>query len=200
MALNIHFILGIIAGVISACAYVIYIRSILKGESKPSRVTWWIWTFMGAVLAASYYASGARDTIWSPIVEFIGPLITALLAIKYGEGGIESKTDILCFVGGVISIGIWVLFKTPKAALIINLIIDGFAIFPTIKKSYLRPEGENIWAWAGTALGDGINTLAIEQPYFAIIIYPVWMLTLDLSVITGLILGKNRQGKRMENV
>ena len=195
MILNYNFIIGIIAGVISLTAYLIYFRSIFKGESKPHRVTWWIWTFMGGILALSYYYSGARDTMWSPIVEFIGPLATALLSIKYGEGGIENKTDVLCFIGGVVSIILWIIFKAPVLALVINLAIDGFAIFPTIKKSYLRPEGESLFAWLSTGLGDGVNLLAVEKPIFAIIIYPAWMLFLDLSVICARIMGKRKQDR-----
>ncbi len=149
---DIKFYLGIIAGIISLTAYLIYFRSILKGESKPNRVTWWIWTFMGAILALSYYASGARDTIWSPIVEFIGPFATALFAIKYGEGGAADTTDILCFVGGVFSIILWFITGSPTLALILNLAIDGFAIVPTIKKIISSAgRGESFLAWCGTA-------------------------------------------------
>lgn len=194
MLSDIQFYLGIFAGIISFGSYLIYFHSILKGKSKPNRVTWWIWTFMGAVLALSYYFSGARNTIWAPIVEFIGPFLTALLSIKYGEGSMADKTDLVCFFGGVISIFIWILFDAPVAALIINLVIDGFAIIPTIKKSYLRPEGESFWAWVGTSMGDFINILAIEKLSFAIIIYPVTMFLNDI-VIVGL-LGKGKRRKK----
>jgi lipid-A-disaccharide synthase-like uncharacterized protein len=192
MHIDIKFVIGILAGIISSIAYIIYFYSILKGESKPSRVTWWIWTFMGGVLALSYYFSGARDTIWAPIVEFIGPLITALLAIKYGEGGIEDKADIICFAGGVLSIILWAVSGSPELALFTNLAVDTFAIIPTVKKSFLRPHEESLPAWAGTGLGDFINLLASDRLILAIIIYPAWMLFDDLVILISLILGKQR--------
>jgi hypothetical protein len=192
MEIDIKFYLGIIAGIISLIAYLIYFRSILKGKSKPNRVTWWIWTFMGAALALSYYFSGARDTMWSPIVEFIGPFLTALLAIKYGEGGAADKTDIICFVGGVFSIVLWILFNNPVIALVMLLVVDSFAIIPTMKKSYLRPEGESLLAWCGTGLGDMINLLSVERFAFALIILPAWMLFDDIIVVWMLGLGKQK--------
>lgn len=192
MVFDIKFVIGIVAGIISSIAYIIYFRSILKGKSKPSRVTWWIWTFMGGILALSYYFSGARDTIWAPIVEFVGPLITALLAIKYGEGGIEDMTDILCFAGGVLSIILWTVSGSPELALFTNLAVDTFAIIPTVKKSFLRPHEESLSAWAGTGLGDLINLFASERLVLAIIIYPAWMLVDDLVILVSLILGKRR--------
>jgi len=89
-------ILGIIAGAIALFAYVVYVISIFRGRSKPNRATWWIWSFMGLVLALSYDLSGAENTIWAAYMEFFGPLIIALLSLKYGEGGINDKTDVIC--------------------------------------------------------------------------------------------------------
>ena len=133
------FYIGIIAGVIAFIAYIVYIRSILKGETKPNKATWWIWTFMGAVIGVSYYFSGAENTIWVPFVEFIGPFSIALLSLKYGEGGLEDRTDIICLTGAIISIILWIIFKNPVVALVTNLAVDSFALIPTIKKSSKSP-------------------------------------------------------------
>ena len=133
---DIKAVLGLIAGVIALLAYVIYVISIFKGGSKPNRATWWIWAFMGLVLALSYHFSGASNTIWVPYVEFLGPFSIAILSIKYGEGGLDNKTDLICLFGAVISIILWIIFNNPVIALVTNLAIDSFAIVPTIKKSY----------------------------------------------------------------
>lgn len=184
MIITFQGVLGILAGIISFSAYIIYIISIVRGISKPNRVTWFIWTFMGLVLAITYYFSGARNTIWSPIVEFIGPLVIALLSIRYGEGGIKDKTDFICLAGAGISIVVWLLFDAPIVALVMNLIIDAFALIPTIKKSYTRPETEDFWAWFGTGAGDTLNLFAVERLSFGILIYPIYMLVSDLVIIT----------------
>lgn len=187
MDFDIKFLLGIVAGIIAFSAYIIYIISILKGESKPNRVTWFIWTFVGFVLAISYYFSGAQNTIWVPFMEFIGPLIIAILSIKYGEGGLKEKTDILCFIGSIISIILWIVFNSPIIALIFNLIIDAFALVPTIKKSYLRPRGENFWAWFGTGVADTVNLFAVEKFTLGILVYPIYMLIADIIIILLLV-------------
>ena len=179
-----------IAGAIAFLAYVIYIVSILRGKSKPNRATWWIWAFMGVVLVLSYQASGAENTIWVPFVEFLGPLIIAILSIKYGEGGINNKTDIICLVGSFVSIILWIIFNNPVIALVTSLAVDSFAIIPTIKKSYLRPEGEDFWAWFGTGIADSLNFFAVEKFTFAILIYPIYMLTSDILLVTILFVKK----------
>jgi len=183
--------LGIIAGIIAFLAYVIYFISILRGKTKPNRATWWIWAFMGIVLALSYKFSGASNTVWVPYVEFIGPLFIALLSIRYGEGGLNNKTDLICLFGAVASIILWIIFNNPVIALVTGLAVNSFAIVPTIKKSYLRPEGEDFWAWFGTGLADSMNMFAVERFTFAILLYPIYMLVSDLIIIIILFLKKN---------
>lgn len=190
MEYDIKMILGIIAGVIAFIAYIIYIISIIRGKSKPNRATWWIWAFMGLILAVSYKYSGASNSVWVPYVEFLGPLIVAILSIKYGEGGLESKTDLFCLFGAFISIILWIVFNNPVVALVTNLAIDSFAIIPTIKKSYHRPEGEDFWAWFGTGLADSLNFFSVEKFTFAILIYPIYMLLSDLIIIVILFIRK----------
>ncbi|MDP9249533.1 MAG: hypothetical protein M3M85_03445 [bacterium] len=176
-------VLGLIAGAIALLAYVVYIISIFRGGSKPNRTTWWIWSFMGLVLALSYHFSGATNTIWVPYVEFLGPFSIALLSLKYGEGGLKDRTDLWCFIGATISVVLWIIFDSPLIALILSLIIDSFAIIPTIKKSFLRPEGEDFWAWFGTGVADSLNMFAVDIFTFAILVYPIYMLVSDLIII-----------------
>jgi len=187
---DVKVVLGVVAGVIAFLAYIVYIVSIFRGRSKPNRVTWWIWAFMGLVLALSYQFSGAVNTIWVPYVEFLGPFSIALLSIKYGEGGLTNKTDLFSFLGAVISIILWIIFDNPVIALVTSLAVDSFAIIPTIKKSYLRPEGEDFWAWFGTGLADSLNMFAVERFTFAILVYPIYMLVSDLIIIFILLLKK----------
>lgn len=190
MDLDLKATLGFIAGVIAFVAYVVYVISILRGKTKPNRATWWIWAFMGLILALSYKFSGAENTVWVPYVEFLGPFIIALLSVKYGEGGLEDKTDLLCMFGAIISIILWAIFKNPVIALVTNLAVDSFAVIPTIRKSYLRPETEDFWAWFGTGFADGLNMFAVERFTFAILVYPIYMLLSDLIIILILLFRK----------
>ena len=187
---DVKVIFGVIAGIIAFTAYIVYIISIFRGKTKPNRATWWIWTFMGLVVGLSYYASGAENTIWVPFVEFIGPLSIALLSIKYGEGGLDNRTDLICLFGAVFSVILWIIFNNPVIALVSSLAVDSFAIIPTIKKSYLRPEGEDFWAWFGTGMADSLNMFAVERFTFAILLYPIYMLVSDLIIIFILLLRK----------
>jgi hypothetical protein len=183
MDIDLRLLLGITSGVIAFIAYLMYIVSIIRGKTKPSRVTWWVYAFMGITIAVSYDLSGASNTIWLPYVEFTGPFLIALLSIKYGEGGFDDWTDKICLIGVFLSIALWFILDSPLVALVTNLVIDSFAIVPTIKKSYQRPEGEDLPAWLGTGFADVLNLFAAERFSFAILIYPIYMLVSDLIII-----------------
>src|ERR1700730_15252856 len=104
-------LLGQLAGVISLFGFVPYIMEIVRGKTRPNRATWWIWTMVGAMLCASYYASGARHTIWVPISYVVGPLVTALLSVKYGEGG-SGRFDRFCLGSTLLSLLAWWLARS----------------------------------------------------------------------------------------
>lgn len=178
-------IFGIIAGILSFSAYLFYIVAIIKGKTKPSRATWFIWAIEGIILAVVYRASGAEDTIWVAVSEAIAPTIIAILAIKYGIGGAE-KTDIACFVGSIFSLFLWWYFDSAVIALMANLAIDFFAAIPTIKKSWQNPKEEDRFAWSLTQTGNLFNLFAIDKIIFGVIIYPVYTFIID-GVITGLL-------------
>ena len=148
-----------------------------KSNTTPNRAGWFILVIAGIILAASYYETGARDTIWVPLGYILGPLIVSILAIKRGEGGF-SAFDKKCLSATATSVLFWWLFSSPTIAFIINLIIDWFGILPTIKKAYERPMSESKLAWSFFFLSTIVNFFAVENwslDHWQIIIYPISM-------------------------
>ena len=177
---------GWITGALSLAAFVPYIVAILRGETRPNRATWWIWTTTGLVLGASYYFSGADTTIWVPVSYVIGPLVTAVLAIRYGEGG-WTPLDRGCLLGAGTGLLLWWIFDSPIVALITTLGVDFSGALPTIRKAYLAPHTEDRLAWALFIAGNTFNLLAVDRWEFAIAIYPVYMF-LASGTISALVL------------
>lgn len=179
--------LGQIAGALALVAYIPLVLSILQGKASPNRATWWIWVLVGTLLGESYYASGARHTIWVPVSYVIGPAIVALLSIKRGEGGWQ-RVDRWCLYSTGISVIVRLaFFRAPLVALLTNLGIDFLGAVPTIGKSYHEPEKEDCLYWLITLGGNVVNMFAIEAPLFEIAVYPVYQLVTDLLIV-GLLL------------
>lgn len=189
---NITAITGKVAGIISLVAFIPYIFAVLRGETKPNRTTWWIWTVVGLMLGASYYSSGANHTIWVPVSYIIGPFVIAILSIKYGEGG-WTRFDRNCLLGAGVSVVLWWIFSSPLVALLINLFIDLMGALPTIRKAYYEPESEDRTAWALFFAGNIVNLFAVETTWtFAIYVYPIYMVLVS-GIIAILVLARRRR-------
>ena len=177
---------GLLAGLLSLAAFVPYIIAIVKGATKPNRATWWIWTTNGLILLASYYASGAESTVWVAVGYFVGSLLTAVLALRYGEGG-WSSFDRSCLLGAGSGLLFWWMFNSSIVALVTTLSVDFAGALPTIRKAYRAPETEDRVAWGLFILGNTVNLLAVEAWSFGIAVYPVYMF-LASGTIAALVL------------
>ncbi len=179
-------VMGILAGVLSFVAYPIYIRDILRGITKPSKVTWWILALLNGVITASYYASGARDTIWIPVSYTIGFSVIAFLSLKYGEGSWE-KSDWICLAGACISLLAWWFLQSAEVALYLLIVTDFIGLAPTIYKSYKRPWTESKASWVVAALASILNILAIESWTVSISSYPVYVAITNIAITTCIV-------------
>ncbi len=164
---------GQIAGALSLLAFIPYIVAILRGQTRPNRATWWIWTATSAVLLASYFFSGAETTIWVPASYFAASFVTALLSIRYGEGG-STPLDRGCLAGAGAGLLAWWWFDSPVVALVMALGVDLAGALPTIRKAWVAPHTEDRLAWALFIAGNTLNLVAVDRWEFAIAIYPIY--------------------------
>lgn len=191
MLLDFTSISGLIAGALSFTAYLLYIFTTLWGKTRPNRATWWILTAVGCIILASYYSAGARDTIWVPVSYILGPLIVALLSLRYGDGG-WTRFDRFCLYGAGVSIILWWFFSSPVLALLTNILIDFLGLLPTVRKAYLRPEGEDRIAWALEFSANAINLFAVGEWIFAIAVYPIYLVMMN-GLITALLFRQKKK-------
>ena len=165
---------GWLAGLLSLAAFVPYILSTLRGHTKPNRATWSIWTVNSFVIAASYYSSGATNTIWVAVGYSIGSLVTAILSYRFGTGG-WTWLDRNCLTMAAIALFCWWWFDSALIALLMSLSVDFTGALPTIRKAYQEPETEDRIAWSLFLFGNCINLMAIDRWMFRIVIYPAYM-------------------------
>jgi len=169
-------------------AFVPYIKSVLDGRARPSRATWIIWTILGLIMAGSYHASGAVDTIYVPIGYAIGPFIIAALAMRQGEGG-WSGLDKACLAGAGVGLAAWTLTSDPHLALLAAIATDAMGAIPTIRKTYEEPGSEDRLAWLLFLAANSLNMLALGPWDPWIWTYPIYMLSLS-ALMVGLLLSR----------
>ena len=188
-------LIGKLAGVIAAGAFVPYIISILKGKTKPQRATFAIWSAVSIVGLVSYIASGATDTIWVIWAYTILGFIVFLLSFKYGTGGFN-KLDVICLVGAGMGIVLWIWTNNPGYALYISIFCELLGWMPTFKKMYIDPESEDLLAWSIALFAASLNVIAITSWKPDIAIYPLYIVITDLAAVT-ILLARRKHYRRV---
>jgi hypothetical protein len=191
---TIYSIIGAIAGVCSLAGFIPYWWAIWQGRTRPNRATWWIWLVVGIIIAASYRAVGASATIWVPLSYVVGPFVTSLLGIKFGQGG-WTRFDRFCLLTAALSLVLWRVSSSPDLALAINIGIDVLGALPTIRKSLSDPYTEDLLAWLLFFVANTLNVVAIERWNWQVAIYPVYMFCITSTIFWVLWQGR-RKGRK----
>jgi len=184
--LDLKVITGVIAGILSVVAFVPYTYSIIKGETKPARATWFIWTAVTIILFLSYEHVGGGAAVWLSLGYIIGVGATALLSIKYGTGGWSMLDRISIIISALAILGWWVT-GSALVALLMTMCADVFGGIPTIEHSYHHPEEENKLGWIIGFSANVINLFAIEKWDFSHAAYPIYLF-LMVGLITFLVI------------
>lgn len=174
--------LGIAAGVLSLLGFFPYIASIYRGQTRPNRATWWVWTVCNGILFTSYYAAGERLSAWVPLSVAIASFGVAILSLKRGEGGF-SRFDRGCLVSSAIGLALWGASGSPITALAINIGIDFVGALPTIRKTYLDPKSESLSAWALFLAANVVNLFAVEAWASPSVALPIYYFLLTVAVV-----------------
>lgn len=181
--MNWHAISGTAAGIILLLGNIPYILSIRRGDTRPNRVTWGIWTTIGCILLGSYYAVGATHTMWLLIAQVISQFVITLHAFKYSKGRWQ-PLDRICLAGAGLSLVLWWRSGSPLVALAINTLMDLLGAVPTINKIYRDPDSEDLTFWTISFVASILNLLAIENFAVSFVVFPVYLFILHMIILT----------------
>lgn len=188
-------VIGQIAGAIAFISFIPYLVSIIRKETKPARATFAIWSFVDTAVLLSYFASGARATIWVALTYALFQFIIFGLSLKYGVGG-TSRFDIICLIAAALGMVLWALTDNPQTGLYLSIFAESVGYVILIKKSYDMPETEAPLAWIIGAFGAFINLFAIASFKPEIYLYPVVVFVFDV-ILVATILVRRRGASRV---
>lgn len=178
--------LGMLGGVVALCAFVPYIWAIIRKTTTPNRATWLIWMIVGFLIAGSYYANGARETLWVALSYALGPLVVFVFSLFYGVGG-TSFFDRMCLLVAGISLLVWIVFDNPFIALFLNIAIDFAGSLPTFRKVWHEPLSEDRVAWFMFWSAAILNFFAVTRWTWGIALYPMYTLIGSTTMIAFLL-------------
>jgi hypothetical protein len=172
-------IFGILSVAFCVAQYTPYIATILTGKTKPHVFSWIIWTITEATAFTAQITHGAGPGAWAAGFNAIGSLTIVCLSLRSGEKNI-TRSDWLSFMIALVAIAMWYFTKNPLGTLILNILIDIAACYPTLRKAYHKPYEENVTSYAMATLRSFTSLFAMETFSLITAIYPV-----ALTVING---------------
>jgi len=180
----------VLSTVISLSAYILGIISITKGSFKPERMTRFLLLLISLLFVGTLLASGDRNAIYLALATFVGTLVIFLLSIKNGIDG-TSKLDKTVFFMVIVSLFVWYTTKNPILGLIMSILTDFIAFFPTLVKAWKIPETEEWKFYALDTLSSFLIILSLSTITFGKIIFPLYVFSTTLLVVL-IIIGRKK--------
>jgi len=192
-----QYIVLIGAGVNLAGAYV-YIRDTLRGETKPNRVSWLIWSIVPMIASVAAISDGVR---WAALPVFMSgfvPLLVFLASFANPKAYWKlEKFDYICGGLSILALALWGITKDPLVAIVFSIAGDGFAVIPTVVKSLKHPETESVVAYITGLFNALTSFFALKTFGISELAFPIYLVLANLFLISGVYLG--RLGRRLSN-
>lgn len=189
--MNIKFILGVIAAVISLVAYAPYFRDVYKHVTKPHIYTWLIWSFIVGLAFAAQIQEGAGSGAWVTGTTAIICTILAVVSIFYGERDIK-RIDWICFVLSIMGLVGWQITNNALVAVLMVTFADALAFVPTMRKGYAKPFEDTIMTWVLNSLKFIIGLLALQTYSLSTYLYPATLVFTN-ALMAGILMFRRKQ-------
>lgn len=179
--------LSALAIILMIAAYVPYIRSIYRGQTKPHVFSWLIWGLATAVVFLAQTADGAGTGARSIGISAVAALYIAFLAYQRRSANPNTKADWVFFTLAVTSLPIWYLTHNPFWAVVILTVVDTLGFGPTFHKSYHKPYEEHLSLYLLMTLSNLISITALENYSWTTVLFPA-VVSLTCIVFIALVL------------
>lgn len=165
-------LLSIVAVVLTLAAFLPYIRSILKHESKPHVFSWVIWGSTTFIVFLAQREGGGGVGAWPIGISGVITLLIALLAWSRKSDISISRLDWLFFTLALWALPLWYATADPLWAVAILTLIDVLGFGPTVRKIYHFPWSESLVFFGLFAARNLIVILALENYSLTTVLFP----------------------------
>jgi hypothetical protein len=165
-------ILSISAIALTLYAFLPYIRSILRGKTKPHVFSWVIWGVTTFTVFFAQLAGGAGFGAWSIGLSGLITLYIACLAYIQRTDITITQSDWIFFIVALSALPIWFLMADPVWAVVILTTVDLMGFVPTIRKAYTYPDDENLLFFGLFGVRNLLVILALEQYSITTVLFP----------------------------
>jgi hypothetical protein len=192
--LNWHGALAALSAVLAVASAVVYIKDVLKGgETKPNAVSFFLWTVLQGVAVIAQWKAGASWSVVFMIVMTIDTAIVAFIALipKWGYRKYGWR-EIVCFVCAIAAAA--ALWHDPVDAILLAIVGDLFAFYPTVVKTQKEPQSEHLTAWVLVTAASLAGVLSTGVWDVANLAFPVYQVVMNGLIVFIAYSGRGGKG------
>jgi hypothetical protein len=126
-------------------------------------------------------SGGAGGAVWVTGATAVVCVFITLAAFKSGTKDIK-PLDCFMFAGGLAAIPLWIMTNNPLWSIVLITFIDLVAFYPTIRKSWRRPDEENSFMYGFNVPRHAITLAAINQYSVTTVLYSAFLLFMNAAV------------------
>jgi hypothetical protein len=185
--------LAIIAALIAALSVTPYLIDIVHKKTKPNIVSWFTWLLLTAIATAAALAGHSpRSALLLAGSTFCSGAVV-VLGLKYGIAKF-STFDILCQIGAILGLVLWLVFNSPDIGIIVPVAIDLMAVLPTLRHAWKSP-GEETWStFLAGSIASVFTIISLTHYNIASLLYPLYLLIANGTIVSAVLIRRKQFG------
>ncbi len=175
-----------LAVTINLIGALIYAYSVVKGKTRPNRVTWFILSLAPLLAFAAMTIKGVsfRESLFT-LETGISPLIIFISTFFAKQPKWEiTRFDLICGILSLIGLALWLVSKDSNIGIAFAIAADGLAFLPTLIKGFRYPETESPYAFILGFFAALIALAIITRYDFAHVAFPLYILIADTLAVS----------------
>ncbi len=183
-------IIGALAIALTLIAFLPYIASTWRGQTRPHVFSWVIWGITTFIVFLAQVKDGGGAGAWPIGVSGVITIGVAIVAyLKRADISI-TRLDTLFFIAAVSAVPLWYFTADPMWAVAILTVVDLLGFGPTLRKAFHFPHEENLTFFGLFLLRNLLVILALEHYSVTTLLFPAAVALACLSLI--LLIGYRR--------
>lgn len=187
--MNIATLFAIASGIVLLFGGPSYVTDILKGKTKPQRVTWFIWSVLGIIAFGAQLKLGAHWSLVYVGLDALGNLAVFGLSLKHGVGGWTRLDKLALSIAGL-GLVISFLAHSPLIALGGVVLADAAGASLTIRKVFHAPASETPITWLALGTSALLSAFSVGRMNASLLLYPLYLMVANYGVLTAMYVGK----------
>jgi hypothetical protein len=176
--------LVLIAASATLAAALAYIRFMFKGQTKPNRVTWLMWTIAPFTAAFAAFSSGATWAAVPVLMSGFSPFLILLASFLNKRAYWKlASFDYICGALSALALVLWYLTENPNIAIVFAIFSDTLAATPTLRKAWRNPQTESRWPFVVGVFSPMTSFLVASAWTFSEIAFPAYLVAINILLV-----------------